>query len=149
LTMGYKDDKWREAPGYCVECDNLRPLSAAGVCRECCESGPLRDEEWEEEERASQLYYHRTSPGSTFSPAKAPYIFITDEGFTFQPGSEAACPDVDNLQVLGIAYGQDAEDALAHLLAQQPWIRETAFSRAFCWALAPDFRRRVREFSLR
>ena len=31
------------------------------------------------------------------------YIFITTEGFTYQPGSESPEPDVENCQVIGFA----------------------------------------------
>ena len=60
--MGYKDDKWREAPGYCVECDNLRPLNKSGVCEECYNAHPISwYKPWEEDEYNSQWYYQRMS----------------------------------------------------------------------------------------
>ena len=47
--MGYKDDKWNEAPGYCVECDNLRPLNKSAVCERCHNHHPNSwYERWEE-----------------------------------------------------------------------------------------------------
>ncbi len=59
--MGYKDDKWREAPGYCVECDNLRPLDKAGVCEQCWNVvPPCHTKPWEEDECNSQWYYERS-----------------------------------------------------------------------------------------
>ena len=59
--MGYKDDKWRESPGYCVECDNLRPLNKAGVCEECWNAlPPSHFEAWEEDEYNSHWYYERS-----------------------------------------------------------------------------------------
>lgn len=58
--MGYKDEKWAEAPGYCVECDNLRPLDKAAVCRECYEDSPLYDYAcWVEDAQNSSWYYAR------------------------------------------------------------------------------------------
>jgi hypothetical protein len=58
--MGYKDEKWLEAPGYCVECDNLRPLNTAAVCQQCWEEHPISDyKRWEEDERNSRYYYER------------------------------------------------------------------------------------------
>lgn len=60
--MGYKDDKWREAPGYCVECDNLRPLSRSAVCEACHAASPLAEcERWEEDAYNSQWYYARSA----------------------------------------------------------------------------------------
>jgi hypothetical protein len=65
--MGWKDDKWREAPGYCVECDNLQPLDRAGVCKECHENHPISwYERWEEDEYNSQWYYKRLKEEDTF-----------------------------------------------------------------------------------
>jgi len=60
--MGYKDDKWREAPGYCVECGNLRPLNKSAVCKECWNAHPTSlYEPWEEDAYNSQWYYQRES----------------------------------------------------------------------------------------
>ena len=60
LTMGYKDDKWNEAPGYCVECDNLRPLNKSAVCERCHNHHPNSwYERWEESAYCSKWYYHR------------------------------------------------------------------------------------------
>lgn len=56
--MGYKDDKWREAPGYCVECGNLRPLDKSAVCQECYNAHPNSwYKPWEEDKYNSQWYY--------------------------------------------------------------------------------------------
>jgi len=64
--MGYKDDEWREAPGYCVECDNLRPLNKSGICEECWNTHPVSwYEYWEEDEYSSQWYYQRLTEASS------------------------------------------------------------------------------------
>lgn len=34
------------------------------------------------------------------------YIFITFEGFTFQPYSESDVPDIENMQVIGFSEGK-------------------------------------------
>lgn len=39
------------------------------------------------------------------------FIFLTQEGYTFQPNSESATPDIENLQVLGTASGADEQNA--------------------------------------
>ena len=54
------------------------------------------------------------------------FIFITDEGYTFQPGSESAESDVDNLQVLGFVHGNDADDAFKNLLNENDWLLRTS-----------------------
>lgn len=55
------------------------------------------------------------------------YIFITSEGFTFQPGSESTAPDIENLQVVGFAEGNSPEEAIKSLLMTSPHIAETSF----------------------
>jgi hypothetical protein len=44
------------------------------------------------------------------------YIFLTAEGFTYQPNSESIEPDIENLQVIGFAKGEDAKEAFQQLL---------------------------------
>lgn len=42
------DDKWKEAPGYCVECSAGVPISSAGICEECYRKSLLSPyKEWE------------------------------------------------------------------------------------------------------
>ena len=60
------------------------------------------------------------------------FIFLTEEGYTFQPGSIAAEPDVDNLQVLGFGKGVDLEDAFENYLAENEWIGRTSFREVMC-----------------
>ena len=57
--MGYKDDRWKEAPGYCVECGNLKPLNSVCVCYDCWFDLELLGLDWEEAEDRSQIYYQR------------------------------------------------------------------------------------------
>jgi hypothetical protein len=57
--MGYKDDIWLEAPGYCVECGNLRPLNTSAVCQKCWHDLEIMGEVWEEDEDRSRIYYQR------------------------------------------------------------------------------------------
>jgi hypothetical protein len=53
------------------------------------------------------------------------YIFLTAEGSTVAPNGD----DVDNLQVLGFAYGQDIESARLSLLESESWILNSGFSK--------------------
>lgn len=60
--MAYKDEKWRDDPGYCVECDNLRPLNKSAVCQSCWDVSPVSwywYECWIEDEYNSKWYYER------------------------------------------------------------------------------------------
>lgn len=47
------------------------------------------------------------------------YIFYTIEDYTTVPNEDC---EVDNCHVIGIAYGDTEEEALAALLADNPWI---------------------------
>lgn len=61
------------------------------------------------------------------------YIFLTDEGYTFQPETEEQPVEIDSLQMLGTAQGEDAMDAYRNLLAKNPHLREKRFERIFCY----------------
>ena len=37
------------------------------------------------------------------------YIFLTNEGYTYQPDSESIEPDCENAQLIGIAAGNTEE----------------------------------------
>ena len=50
------------------------------------------------------------------------FIFLTDEGFTYSGKEDTIEPDVENLQVLGFAKGEDERDALSSLLSENPHI---------------------------
>ena len=39
------------------------------------------------------------------------FIFLTAEGYTFQPDSDAKTPDIENLQVIGFASGVTSDEA--------------------------------------
>ena len=145
--MGYKDEKWREAPGYCVECDNLRPLNKAGVCEECWNVvPPCHAEAWEEDGYNSHWYYERTREPNYGSRKLNTYIFLTMEGYTYQPGSEAIEPDVENLQVLGFAEGTNAEAAFHRWVNE--WPQKLTFSQVLCCQLAPNARESVKWFNI-
>ena len=78
------------------------------------------------------------------------YIFVTAEGYTFQPGSESKDPDVENLQVLGFAQGNNPQQAFANLLAEDTWLAETTFDELTCYELKhPDYQERSTRFSIR
>lgn len=68
------------------------------------------------------------------------YIFLTNEGFTFQPFSESLEPDVDNMQVIGFSQGYTAKDAFNRLLGTNPFLKDTGFDEVFSLQLAGDDR---------
>jgi len=77
------------------------------------------------------------------------YIFITAEGYTYQPGSEAVESDIENCQVLGFAKGNDADEAFSALLEENAYLLETSFDEVVCLELKDeDYRERKRYFCL-
>jgi len=75
------------------------------------------------------------------------YIFITTEGYTYQPGSKAAEPDIENCQVLGFAKGDDADEAFCVLLQENAYLLETSFEEVVCLELKDeDYRETKRCF---
>ena len=57
------------------------------------------------------------------------FIFITDEGFTFQPGSEDYEPDIENMQVVGFGEGNTIDDAMENMIDENPYLKNTKFSK--------------------
>lgn len=55
------------------------------------------------------------------------YIFITTEGFTFQPESESHEPDIENCQVIGFGKGDNAQEAFKDMLMSQKYLLRTNF----------------------
>lgn len=58
------------------------------------------------------------------------YIFVTAEGTTFAPwnvGIDEA-PETENCQMLGIASGENQQEAEQNLLKENPWIVEAGFN---------------------
>lgn len=53
------------------------------------------------------------------------YLFYTSEGYTQAPDNQK----IENCQVLGCAHGDNAEDALQNLLAENPWIEKHQYSK--------------------
>ena len=43
------------------------------------------------------------------------FIFITFEGYTFQPNSESDIPDIENMQVIGFSKGLNSKEAFENL----------------------------------
>jgi hypothetical protein len=66
------------------------------------------------------------------------YIFITFEGFTFQPNSESDIPDIENMQVIGFSEGKDKKEAFKNLLANQQYLKDTTFNEIIALELADE-----------
>lgn len=66
------------------------------------------------------------------------YIFVTAEGYTFQPDSTSQEPDVENLQVIGFGQGQSPEAALKDMLQGNKHLKETSFNEVTAIKLATE-----------
>ncbi|MDD2565562.1 MAG: hypothetical protein PHZ26_03145 [Candidatus Gracilibacteria bacterium] len=63
------------------------------------------------------------------------YIFLTFEGYTYQPYSESAEPDVENVQMIGIGEGNSKSEAFEDLKEKNEWLIATTFNELYCYEL--------------
>ena len=63
------------------------------------------------------------------------YIFITTEGFTYQPNSESPEPDIENCQVIGFAKGKNLDEAFDNLIAENEYLLERNFDEVIGYEL--------------
>lgn len=77
------------------------------------------------------------------------YIFLTDEGYTFQPDSESDVPDIENLQVIGISNGENEKEAFYNLMGQRGYLISTTFDKIFCYKLCSNYKDSCLEFSIK
>ncbi len=76
------------------------------------------------------------------------YIFLSLEGFTYQPDSENCEPDIENVQVIGFAAGHDEEDAFLRLVRDNGYLLGTTFDEIYCYRLNDSYRDTRRYFNL-
>ena len=67
------------------------------------------------------------------------YIFITKEGITYQPNSNSIEPDCENHQVIGIAFGENTEEAFKNLINSHLYLKEMNFNEVICYKLDNEF----------
>jgi len=77
------------------------------------------------------------------------YIFLTQEGYTFQPDSDSELPNIENLQVIGFSNGTTADKAYNNLLLDCPYLKETAFNEIFCYRLSKRFEKSRKDYNLK
>ena len=65
------------------------------------------------------------------------YIFLTCEGYTYQPvNSEQETPEgIENIQVIGFAMGESAEKAFENLIMENGHLLSTNFRNIFSYSL--------------
>ncbi len=77
------------------------------------------------------------------------FIFITEEGSTYQPDSYLGEPDIDNCQVIGFAQGIDERDAFTNIVKENEYLLETTFDEVICMELKhSDHYKHAKYFSL-
>lgn len=77
------------------------------------------------------------------------YIFITEEGTTFQPDSDFPGPDIENCQVIGFAEGNSPEEAFENLIEKDSYLLETSFDEIICFELRHrDYFKFAKHFSI-
>ena len=54
------------------------------------------------------------------------FIFYTDDGYTIAPNNA----ELENLQILGIEYGETKEEAMDNLYKKNDWIVANGFSES-------------------
>jgi len=57
------------------------------------------------------------------------YIFITDEGVTYQPDSNSPEPDIENCQVIGFVKGKNENEAFENLIQENEYLLNTNFNK--------------------
>ena len=74
------------------------------------------------------------------------YIFLTTEGYTYQPNSESIEPDCDNAQLIGIAQGENQEEAFKDLLDKYYYLKTSNFEEVYCYQLNDDYKNTRKNF---
>ena len=68
------------------------------------------------------------------------YIFISNEGLTYQPDSESIEPDIENCQVIGFSEGENPQEAFLSLVKDNEYLKETSFNEIFSLQLKNEKR---------
>lgn len=67
------------------------------------------------------------------------FIFITDEGFTYDPNNKL----IKNMQLLGSAQGKDILEAFKNFKQAQSYLSEFAFKEVIAVEFVGDFIRNI------
>lgn len=70
------------------------------------------------------------------------YIFLTDEGYTYQANSISDTPDCENSQVLGIIEAENENRAFQKLIEENAFLLETNFEEIYSYKLDINFERK-------
>ena len=75
------------------------------------------------------------------------FIFLTDEGYTFQTESDFVESEMDNLQVLGFSEGLNINEAIEKFIQENEFLNELNFDNVLDFELTSD--KVVQSFSLK
>ncbi len=75
------------------------------------------------------------------------YLFLTNEGYTYQPDSESIEPDCENSQLIGISSGNTQEEAFKNLINEKEYLRQFNFNEIYCYELVKNYEESKRYFS--
>ena len=67
------------------------------------------------------------------------FIFITDEGFTYDPNEK----EIENFQILGTGEGNDVLEAFKNFKINQSYLSEFAFKELIALEYVGDFIRNL------
>jgi hypothetical protein len=77
------------------------------------------------------------------------YIFVTCEGFTYEPGGDDIGGEVENCQVIGFGQGGDENEAFDNMVKENEGLLETSFDKIVCFELKHvDYWKEAKGFSL-
>ena len=77
------------------------------------------------------------------------YIFITEEGVTYQPNSTSPEPDIENCQVIGFVKGNNEDEAFKNLKKENEYLLDTNFNQIICMELKnEDYYKKAKYFYL-
>lgn len=74
------------------------------------------------------------------------FVFITTEGFTYQPNSQSGEPDIENCQVLGFGAGLNPQEAFKNVMKNNEYLIETTFDEVICLELANEERNYLNDY---
>ena len=77
------------------------------------------------------------------------YIFLTTEGYTYQPNSESIEPDCDNAQLIGIAQGENQEETFKDLLDKYYYLKTSNFEEVYCYKLDDSYEKSKKYFHIK
>jgi hypothetical protein len=76
------------------------------------------------------------------------YIFLSNEGITYQPNSSSSESDCENIQVIGIDEGVDAQEAFDNLIRNNEYFKKTNFKSIYCYQLDNNYEDTMKFFNI-